>query len=95
LLSPSWDAFRAGRLQLIFSAWGLEKMDLPLVLFRHGVAHGSSSREIKSSFLSLKYVLITIFFRKRESFFSGTSGGDAGGKKRSRKILFHGRRSGK
>jgi hypothetical protein len=36
LLPPPQDAFRADRLQLIFSAFRLEKMDLQLVLNRLG-----------------------------------------------------------
>jgi hypothetical protein len=47
-------------------------------------------QENKKKVPLLKNVLIPPFLLFREAFSSGTSGGDAGGNKCSRKILFHG-----
>ncbi|WP_160058021.1 hypothetical protein [Alkalicoccus saliphilus] len=52
-------------------------------------------QENKKKVSLLKNVLIPSFLPFRRGFSSGTTGGDAGGIKRSRKILFHGRRAGK
>jgi len=51
-------------------------------------------QENKKKVSLLKTCWFRLFFHKGDAFSSGTSGGDAGGIERSRKIL-HGRRAGK